>query len=182
VPTPRISTKRLFALGLALLIVVADRMTKLYIQESLHPFDIIPVIPGLLQIVHVENPGAAFGVLAEGSSFLRSIILIGISSLVMCFVAGALWMGSVANASLLHVLGLGSILGGAVGNLYDRIAYGTVTDFIEVFHQSWSFPAFNVADSAITLGAALLFIDIVRPGRTRAVRDSWFPGRRPNVT
>jgi signal peptidase II len=69
-------------------------------------------------------------------------------------------------------LGLSLILGGAIGNLYDRVIHGTVTDFIEVYHRGWSFPAFNVADSAITVGAALLLIDLIRPDRKAVKRHS----------
>jgi signal peptidase II len=85
-----------------------------------------------------------------------------VAAAVLVFVVTALWKKSGAFTSLLTRLGLGLILGGAMGNLYDRIFRGAVTDFIEVYHQAWSFPAFNVADSAITVGAILLFIDLLR--------------------
>ncbi|MFL6451048.1 MAG: signal peptidase II [Bryobacteraceae bacterium] len=161
-----LTTKRLWALGLAVAIVCLDRLTKVYIQHVLSPFENVPVIPDLLRIVHVENPGAAFGVLAEGNPAFRALILIGVSFLVLCLVIAALWMRSVTEDSLINFLALGAILGGAGGNLYDRIVHGTVTDFIEVFHGSWSFPAFNVADSAITVGAAFLVLNtLFRPNQ-----------------
>jgi signal peptidase II len=146
---------------LALLVVVADRITKIWIQRSMTVFDAKQVIPGWLRIVHTENPGAAFGVLAEGNALVRSIVLIGISTLVLAFVASALWSRNSAFTATATRAGLSLILGGAIGNLFDRISLGTVTDFIEVYHGSWSFPAFNVADSAITVGAALLLIDLL---------------------
>lgn len=152
----------LLPLVLALLVVVADRLTKLFIQSSMTVFDAKQIIPGWLRIVHSENPGAAFGVLAEGNALLRSIVLIGISTLVLAFVASALWSRKSAFTATATRAGLSLILGGAVGNLFDRISLGTVTDFIEVYHGSWSFPAFNVADSAITIGAALLLLDLLR--------------------
>lgn len=162
-----LTTKRLWALALTVIVVILDRVTKLYIQNALSPFDNVPVIPDLLRIVHVENPGAAFGVLAEGNPALRGLILIGVSFLVICLVVAALWMRSVTDQVLINFLALGAILGGAAGNLYDRIAHGTVTDFIEVFHGGWSFPAFNVADSAITVGAACLVLGtLFRPSQT----------------
>jgi signal peptidase II len=162
-----LTTKRSLALGLAASVVLLDRLTKWYIQHSLSLFDHIPVLPDLLRIVHVENPGAAFGFLAEGNPALRALILIGVSFLVMCLVLAALWMRTVTDESLINFLALGSILGGAAGNLYDRIVHGTVTDFIEVFHGTWSFPAFNVADSAITVGAAFLFLHtLLRPSHS----------------
>ena len=159
---------RFFAFIIALIIAVADHITKVMIQHSMNNFDSVPVIPGLLRIVHTENPGAAFGVLAEGNPMLRSIVLIGVSSVVLCFVLSALWSRNSSYNVLPTRFGLGLILGGAIGNLYDRIAHGTVTDFIEVFHGSWSFPAFNVADSAISVGAALILIEMLWSGRKRS--------------
>lgn len=148
----------MLALALSTGVIVADRITKASIQSSIAPFDMVPVLPGLLRIVHVENPGAAFGFLAEGNPAVRGLILIGVSAFVICLVVAALWMRSVTEDSTVNFLALGSILGGAAGNLYDRIVHGTVTDFIEVFHGNWTFPAFNVADSAITVGAACLLL------------------------
>ncbi len=124
--------------------------------------DTAPVIPGWLRIVHTENPGAAFGVLAEGNGILRAAVLIGVSTLVLVFVASALWSRKSSFAATATRAGLSLILGGAIGNLFDRVFRGTVTDFIEVYHGSWSFPAFNVADSAITVGAILLLVDLIR--------------------
>lgn len=161
-PNQRSTRANLLPLAVASLVVVADQVTKLWIQRSLSFYDATPVIPGWLRIVHTENPGAAFGLLAEGNSFWRSLILIGVSGLVLAFVASALWGRKSAFTATLTRLGLSLILGGAVGNLFDRVVRGTVTDFIEVYHGSWAFPAFNVADSAITVGAALLLLDLLR--------------------
>ena len=152
---------RVMALVVALLIVISDRLTKVSIQHSMNAYENIPVIPGLLRIVHTENAGAAFGMLAEGNAWLRGVVLIGVSSVVMIFVATSLWSKSSAYNSLPSRFGLGLILGGAIGNLVDRISRGTVTDFIEVYHGTWSFPAFNVADSAITLGAILIIAEML---------------------
>lgn len=157
---------RITALGAALLILIADRITKLLILHSMQSYDSISVIPGWLRIVHAENPGAAFGVLADGNPILRNIVLIGISGAVLVFVASALCSRQGALRSAATRFGLAFILGGAVGNLVDRIFRGTVTDFIEVYHGTWSFPAFNVADSAITVGAFLLLFDLIKPHNT----------------
>src|SRR3954470_1778030 len=127
---PHFWTNRLLPLVVALAVVVSDRLTKLAIQNSMGSFDITPVIPGWLRIVHTENPGAAFGVLAEGNPILRSVVLIGVSSVVLCFVLSALWSRNSSYTALPTRFGLGLILGGAIGNLYDRVAHGTVTDFI----------------------------------------------------
>ena len=158
----------------SLLVVLADRLSKAYIQHSTSLFDSSSIIPGWLRIVHTENPGAAFGVLAEGNAFLRSAVLIGVSMVVLIFVASALWSRGTAFTAAATRLGLSLVLGGAIGNLYDRIFHGTVTDFIEVYHGTWSFPAFNVADSAITVGAILLLIDLLRPRRKQVEENASF--------
>ena len=151
---------RFTPLVIATAVVLADRLSKLEIQHALSSYDSIPVITGWLRIIHTENPGAAFGMLAEGNPILRSLVLIGVSGLVLLFVAWALWSNRSTLNSWLSRLGLSLILGGAAGNLYDRIVHQTVTDFIEVYRRGWSFPAFNVADSAITVGAILLLLDL----------------------
>jgi signal peptidase II len=153
---------RLAPLLIAALVVIGDRLSKLAIQHTLSTYDSVPVVPGWLRIIHTENPGAAFGMLAEGNPVLRSLVLIGVSGLVMLFVAWALWSNRSNLSSWLSRFGLSLILGGACGNLYDRVVHQTVTDFIEVYRGGWSFPAFNVADSAITIGALLLLVDVCR--------------------
>jgi len=160
VPTP---SRRALPLVIALAVVVLDRLTKLWIDLRLNDFDSISVIPGLFRIVHTENPGAAFGFLADGNVLLRVAVLIGVSVIVVLFVAFALWSRRTAFTDPLSRWGLALIMGGAIGNLWDRIFRGTVTDFLEIYQGSWTFPAFNVADSAITVGAVLLLIDLVRP-------------------
>lgn len=168
------SLGRLFPVAISILVILADRISKDFIQRSLGVFDSIGIIPGWLRIIHTENPGAAFGVLAEGNAFLRSAVLIGISAVVLVFVASALWRRGSSFTAPLTRIGFSFILGGAIGNLYDRVARGTVTDFIEVYHGAWSFPAFNVADSAITVGAILLLIDLIWPRRKQMEREAEF--------
>ena len=151
---------RLAPVIIAAAVIIGDRLSKLEIQRAMAGYDAIPVIAGWLRIIHTENPGAAFGMLAEGNPVLRSVVLIGVSGAVLLFVAWALWSERSTLNSWLSRLGLSLVLGGASGNLYDRIVHKTVTDFIEVYHGSWEFPAFNVADSAITVGAILLLLDL----------------------
>jgi signal peptidase II len=170
VPQQRNTRFQLLLFVVSLAVVAADRVSKLLIQHSMTAMDSISVFPGWLRIIHTENPGGAFGVLAEDNTLLRTVVLIGVSAVVLVFVLRALWSHSSSFDALVTRLGLALILGGAIGNLYDRVVRGTVTDFIEVYHGSWSFPAFNVADSAITIGAILLLIDLVRP-RRKAVEE-----------
>jgi len=153
-------SSRVAPLIIAAAVVAADRLSKLEIQHALASYDSIPVISGWLRIIHTENPGAAFGMLAEGNPVLRAFVLIGVSGAVLLFVAWALWSHRSTLNSWLSRLALSLVLGGAAGNLYDRIVHQTVTDFIEVYHGTWEFPAFNVADSAITVGAILLLLDL----------------------
>jgi len=155
-------SSRLTPLLIAALVVVGDRLSKLEIQWAISSYDSISVIPGWLRIIHTENPGAAFGMLADGNPILRSLVLIGVSGVVLLFVAWALWSDRSNLNSWFSRFGLSLILGGASGNMYDRIFHQTVTDFIEVYHRSWEFPAFNVADSAITVGAVFLLLDLWR--------------------
>lgn len=146
---------------LALTVTLIDRMTKVAARQSFSAYIGVPVIPGFLRLVHTENPGAAFSFLSEGNPILRSFVLIGVSAVVLFFVIAALWKNQPGFSTPLIRLGLGLVLGGAAGNLYDRVLRGTVTDFIEVYHGGWSFPVFNVADSAITIGAILLLFDML---------------------
>jgi signal peptidase II len=155
---------------ISFLVIVSDRLSKISIHRSMSMFDSVPVIPGWLRIVHTENPGAAFGFMAQGNPFLRTAVLVGLSAVVLVFVASALWGRESTFTGAGSRLGLTFILGGAAGNLYDRIAHGTVTDFIEVYHGTWSFPAFNVADSAITVGAVLLLICLLH-NREKRVKE-----------
>jgi signal peptidase II len=154
---------RLTPLLISLAILLADRCSKIGIQRSMTSLDSVSIVPGWLRIIHTENPGAAFGILAEGNHWLRVGILIGVSVLVLAFVISALWGKKSTFTSPLARIALALVLGGAAGNLYDRVFIGTVTDFIEVYHGSWSFPAFNVADSAITVGAILLIFELMIP-------------------
>jgi signal peptidase II len=159
--TSRIAANRYSPFAVALLVALLDRITKMEARASLSSYIGVPVIPGFLRLVHTENPGAAFSFLSEGNPILRSFVLIGVSAVVLCLVASALWKNNPNFATPLVRTGLALILGGAAGNLYDRVIFGTVTDFIEVYHGAWTFPVFNVADSAITVGAVLLLFDML---------------------
>jgi signal peptidase II len=142
-------------------VVALDRATKLYIRAHVSPVDIYPVIPRFFNIVHTENPGAAFGMLSDLPIEWRGILLVGISVAVMA-VVGVMLGRTAAVQNRLMSTGLTLVLGGALGNLVDRLFRGTVTDFVQLFFGSYEFPSFNVADSAITIGAGLLVIDLWR--------------------
>jgi len=141
------------------LVVILDRLTKLWIIAKVSAFTVIPVIPGFFNIVHAENPGAAFSMLSDAPAQWRAILLVGISTVVLSFVAALLWR---PLDSRLMRISLPLVFGGALGNLLDRIFRGTVTDFVQVFLGTYEYPSFNIADSAITIGACLLVIDLLR--------------------
>lgn len=155
-------TARIWSLLIAALVFVLDRVTKVLIERNVSIWDTHRVVPGFFNIVHTKNRGAAFGMFSEGNSELRTFLLIGVSVAVLIFVAVLLLQPSRAgfSGSRTTMIGLSLVLGGAVGNIYDRIASGMVTDFLEFYVGQWHFAAFNVADSAITVGAGLLLLDM----------------------
>jgi signal peptidase II len=157
---------RLRSAAIILLVIALDRISKLYVRAHISRWDMIPVIPNFFYIVHYENQGAAFSVLSDAPRFWRVFLLVGVSLLVMS-VIGVMLLRMPARLGALTATSLAMVFGGAVGNVWDRIFSGTVTDFIDAFIGSYEFPAFNVADSAITIGAALMIIDLWR-SRKRA--------------
>jgi signal peptidase II len=151
--------RRLVPFLIAAVLVLLDRLTKDIIKTRIGAYDTVTVIPGLFNIVHTENPGIAFGMLSSATGPWRNILLIGFSAAVLIAIAAILLRPGTQLDSMLRTA-LAFILGGAFGNLYDRIVNGTVTDFVEVHAGQHYFPAFNVADSAITVGACLLLLDM----------------------
>ena len=153
---------------LRLLIIPAvfalDRVTKALIEARVTAWDNFPVIPNFFSIVHTRNRGAAFGFLNDSNSPWRGVILIGVAAIVMAMVAGMLWQSFRSREPQTAWLqaGLALVLGGAAGNMFDRVVAGSVTDFLLFYWGDTQFPAFNVADSAITCGAICLFMDMPR--------------------
>jgi len=143
-------------------VVILDRWSKIYIQDHVSPYDTLPVIPGVFNIVHAENPGAAFSMLADAPLAVRRAVLIGLSGAVMAIVGYMLFRPKQAGETPLTPYGLALVLGGAIGNFWDRVVIGTVTDFLQVFIGPYEYPSFNIADSAIFCGAALLLYDLWR--------------------
>ncbi|HEY1937132.1 MAG TPA: signal peptidase II [Candidatus Angelobacter sp.] len=150
--------KRHFLIALAVLIL--DRVTKWAIVKTIALEDTVSIIPGLFRLTHLENPGAAFSLFAESTSPFKSALLISFSLAALAVVALLLWRSREEfNAS---TLALSLILGGALGNLWDRLAVGNVTDFLDFYLGIHHWPPFNVADSAIVVGALLLLLRMLR--------------------
>lgn len=161
---------RIRAILIIAAVVLLDRITKMYIQVRISQWDLHPVIPGFFNIIHTENPGAAFGAFADSQSTLRPLLLIAISLVVIAIIAGMLFRAPKPGehmTALMHT-GLSLIFGGALGNLWDRLFRGTVTDFLQFFFGSYEFPSFNAADSAIFIGAVLLLLDLFLSRKQRA--------------
>ena len=152
---------RLVLLLISGVVVLLDRLSKIWIEKHVLRGDFITIIPGVFRLSHVFNYGAAFSLFAESLSpaIVRNS-LIGFSVIAVIVVLGMIWrIGKVISAT---GIALALILGGAVGNLYDRVRFSYVVDFLEVkiIHYHW--PDFNVADSAIVVGACLLLLEIFR--------------------
>jgi len=159
--TTRKRDYRPFFLALAAVVVLLDRLSKNWIDKHVGRGDFITVIPGVFRISHVFNTGAAFSLFAESLSpaVVRNA-LIAFSVVAIVVVLGMIWR--VGRVVSLTGVALGLILGGAIGNLYDRFYYHYVVDFLEVRIVHYHWPDFNLADSAIVIGACLLLLEIFR--------------------
>ncbi|MBI3668202.1 MAG: signal peptidase II [Acidobacteria bacterium] len=151
---------------LSLGIVVADRATKFAIERYTPGSFRRTIVRGFIYLVHSQNPGMAFGLLAEGAAKWVPWLLSAISAVVIAVLAWLLAAGRAGGR--LGQSGLALILGGAAGNLIDRLLHGGVTDFLEVWLGSYRWPAFNVADSAISIGAALVALELFFGPRRRS--------------
>ena len=151
-------------LWLSIFVVAGDQVSKWMVYTSIELYQRIPVI-SLLDITHLRNTGAAFSFLSDAGGWQRwffIVLAIVVSGLVV------IWLGRLpARGKSWLCSALALVVGGAVGNVIDRVRFGYVVDFISVHYQGWYFPAFNVADSAITVGAVVLLIESVVAGDGR---------------
>jgi signal peptidase II len=151
--------KYLFLLLIAGAVIALDQATKAAILHSVPLFDSIPVIPGLFSITHIHNPGGAFGLLADQSPWIRKGVFLFMSSVAAVIVLYFYHKTPKSHPWL--AVGLALIFGGAVGNLIDRFRFGKVVDFLDFYIGSAHWPAFNVADSAITCGVSIFIIHLI---------------------
>jgi signal peptidase II len=152
--------------SIAAVVFAVDRFTKWIVETQVSAYDTLQVIPGFFAIVHSQNRGAAFGILADSPSEWRTFFLIVVSAAALVFVASMVWRGREMDRPTLW--GLTLIMGGALGNVFDRVTRGTVTDFLLFYVGEYQWPAFNVADSAITVGSVLLLLELLRPRKEPA--------------
>jgi signal peptidase II len=134
-------------------VVALDQLTKWIIMSRLPLYETVPVINGFFNITHLENPGGAFGIFAQAGPGVRHFFFLGVTifamGLIYCFYRSA----PTAHPSLSFALAL--IFGGAAGNLLDRVRLGEVVDFLDFYVKGWHWPAFNIADSAISIGITI---------------------------
>ena len=140
-------------------ILLLDRLAKWAVASNIPLHDSVGIIPGFFRLTHVENTGAAFGLFAESTAQWKIGALVSFSVIALMVVSALLWKHSHSLSTT--TIGLSLILGGATGNLWDRMMTGHVVDFLDFYVGSYHCPAFNVADSAIVIGAILLVSEIV---------------------
>jgi signal peptidase II len=146
---------------LSAIVLILDQLSKTGVVNSMDLYESIPLIPGF-QLTYVRNAGAAFSFLSHAGGWQRWVFisLSSVVSIILC-----VWLSRLPKSALWTAAGLSLVLGGAVGNLIDRIVYGSVIDFLDVYYKTWHWPAFNIADSAITVGICILLLDSIRLSR-----------------
>jgi signal peptidase II len=153
---------RRLELWLPLTIVIVDQFTKALVRATLPIHDSVTIVPGLMDFTHVRNSGAAFGILNYADFPFKTVVIAMIATAAL--VGVGLYAASLAHHQLVARIGLALIIGGAAGNLLDRIVVGSVVDFVDVYWRTYHFWAFNVADSAISVGVAIMILDMLGIG------------------
>jgi signal peptidase II len=153
------NSARAFYLLIALAIVVLDRWTKHLVAQRIPLYRHIQIIPGFFSLTHTENTGAAFSLFADSTGPWKTGLLITFSGIALIVVSILLWKNH--HAHVATGVGLSLIMGGAMGNLWDRVMRGRVVDFLLFYVKRYQWPVFNLADSAIVVGAGLLVLEIL---------------------
>jgi signal peptidase II len=153
---------RRLELWLPLTIVIVDQLTKALVRATLPIHDSVTIVPGLMDFTHVRNSGAAFGILNYAEFPFKTVVIAMIATAAL--VGVGLYAASLAHHQLVARIGLALIIGGAAGNLIDRVVIGSVVDFVDVYWRTHHFWAFNVADSAISVGVAIMILDMLGIG------------------
>ena len=162
-PPLAVRARRTLEIWLPLAILALDQITKELVRRGLDLHESATVVPGLLDFTHVRNEGVAFGFLNAYNLPYKTAVTTGLAFIAL---AGIAWYArSIGRGEWIARLGLSMILGGAVGNLIDRLTQGSVVDFVDVYWDAWHFWAFNVADASITIGAVLVFVELLLVNR-----------------
>lgn len=152
----KLESKYLVLATVSCAVVALDQLTKLYIHSGWTLGESVPVIPGFFHLTYVRNPGAAFGIFRDVSEVFRKVFFLSMPPIAMMIIAYML--KGVENTDRWQILSLSLIFGGAFGNYIDRLRFGYVVDFLDFHYKDWTYPAFNVADSAIVSGVCLLLL------------------------
>ena len=153
------NSARAVYLLIAFAVVLLDRWTKHIVAQRIALYSHIQIIPGCFRLTHTENTGAAFSLFADSPAPWKTALLIAFSGIALVVVSVLLWKNH--HAHLATGIGLSLIMGGALGNLWDRLARGRVVDFLLFYYKRYQWPVFNLADSAIVVGAGLLVFEIL---------------------
>lgn len=147
------------SVGIAAVVVIVDQLTKLWIMTTFALHGQQNIIPGFFNLVYVTNTGAAFGFLAGNNSFLRQVFFVAVALIALIVIIFS--YKHLKRQGRIFIYALGLIAGGAVGNLIDRLRLGSVVDFLDFYIGSYHWPAFNAADSAISIGVGLFLLGTV---------------------
>jgi len=153
---------------IAVLVILVDQAVKAAVRPRLGLFDSITIIPGFFSLTRVHNTGAAFGLLNAIDIPFKTAVMALVQTTAL--VGLAAYAATLAPGQQLTRVGLSFVIGGAVGNLIDRVYAGYVLDFFDFYWRGWHFWAFNIADASITIGVALMILDLLGAGRTRVSR------------
>jgi len=153
------NSARAMYLLIAFVVVLLDRWTKQIVAQRISLYSHIQIIPGFFRLTHTENTGAAFSLFADSPAPWKTVMLIGFSGVALVVVSVLLWKNH--HAHFVTGVGLSLIMGGALGNLWDRLTRGRVVDFLLFYFRQYQWPVFNLADSAIVVGAGLLVLEIL---------------------
>ncbi len=165
-PAPLALRRRAIYLMVTLAVLLVDQRTKQLIQSRLAPHEHVSIVDGIFDITYIRNDGAAFGILAGRDTLRKDLLFYATSTL-----AFAVLLYNAARAPVSQTwlqLGLALVMGGAVGNLVDRVRFGSVVDFLDVHYRGWVWPTFNVADSCICVGIAIMGWELLRAPRPAA--------------
>jgi signal peptidase II len=151
--------RRILWAAIAVVVFVGDQVTKAVVEDLIPEHTTVPVFPHFLNLIHSKNAGAAFGLFSDSPAAWKTVLLIVVSSLLLAMVVAVMWRSRQLRWGT--GVGLALILGGALSNLVDRIRLGRVVDFLDVYCRSYHWPTFNLADSAIVVGAGFLVFQLL---------------------
>ena len=158
---PDMPTRFGLSLWLCGAVIAIDQVCKAWIRSRLAPFESRTIVPGLVDFIHVQNKGVAFGILNDYDMNLRLKAMLTTALAGLALLGIAFYARQVHRHEKLARVGLSLILGGAIGNLIDRLRVGYVLDYVDMYWRGWHFWAFNVADASISIGAVLVFLDLL---------------------